>query len=184
MKKKGHRPITKVKNPEPSVESPDWVIWAAWADRITFEEIKKKTGHAESDVIKIMRRSLKPSSFRLWRKRVHEKSIKHRKKFEYSRKQISSKIKKGDYLQSVKNVTIYTGPYCNYCDAAKRLLTRNNAPYKEINVAEVEGAKDEMIKKANGKRTIPQIFFDDQHIGGYDEVRALEKENKLQDLLK
>ena len=42
----------------------------------------------------------------------------------------------------------------------------------------------EMIKKANGKRTIPQIFFDDKHIGGYDEVRALEKENKLQDLLK
>ena len=98
MKKKGHRPITKVKNPEPSVESPDWVIWAAWADRITFEEIKKKTGYGESDVIRIMRRSLKPSSFRLWRKRVHEKSIKHRKKFEYSRKKISSKIKKGDYL--------------------------------------------------------------------------------------
>ena len=43
---------------------------------------------------------------------------------------------------------------------------------------------DEMITKANGKRTIPQIFFDDQHIGGYDETRALEKENKLQDLLK
>jgi len=42
---------------------------------------------------------------------------------------------------------------------------------------------DEMIKKANGKRTIPQIFFDELHIGGYDEVRALEKENKLQDLL-
>ena len=84
----------------------------------------------------------------------------------------------------MKNVTIYTGRYCNYCDAAKRLLTRNNAPYKEINVAEVDGAKDEMIKKANGKRTIPQIFFDDQHIGGYDEVRALEKENKLQAMLK
>ncbi len=84
----------------------------------------------------------------------------------------------------MKNVTIYTGPYCNYCDAAKRLLTRNNVTYKEINVAEIEGAKDEMIKKANGKKTIPQIFFDDQHIGGYDEVRALEKENKLQDLLK
>ena len=84
----------------------------------------------------------------------------------------------------MKNVTIYTGPYCNYCDAAKRLLTRNNVPYKEINVAEVEGVKDEMIKKANGKKTIPQIFFDDQHIGGYDEVRALEKEKKLQDLVK
>ena len=84
----------------------------------------------------------------------------------------------------MKNVTIYTGPYCNYCDAAKRLLTRNNISYIEINVAEVDGAKDEMIMKANGKKTIPQIFFNDEHIGGYDEVRALEKENKLKDLLK
>ena len=84
----------------------------------------------------------------------------------------------------MKKITIYTGPLCNYCDAAKRLLTRNNAPYKEINIALVEGAMDEMIKKAKGKRTIPQIFFNDEHIGGYDEVRALEKENKLQDLLK
>ena len=96
--KKSHRPTTRVKNPEPAVDSPDWVIWAAWADRITFEEIEKKTGKKESDVIKIMRRSLKPSSFRLWRKRVNQKSIKHRKKFEYSRKEITSKIKKGDYL--------------------------------------------------------------------------------------
>ena len=98
MRKKGHRPLTRVKNPEPDIESPDWVIWAAWADRITFEEIENKTGYKESDIIKIMRRSLKPSSFRLWRKRVNQKSIKHRKKFEYSRKQITSKIKKGDYL--------------------------------------------------------------------------------------
>ena len=84
----------------------------------------------------------------------------------------------------MKNVTIYTGPLCNYCDAAKRLLARNNVEFKEINIATVEGAMDEMIKKANGKRTIPQIFFDEEHIGGYDEARALEKENKLQDLLK
>ena len=79
---------------------------------------------------------------------------------------------------------MYTGPFCNYCEAAKRLLARNNATYKEIDISKIAGAADEMIKKANGKRTIPQIFFDDQHIGGYDEVRALEKENKLQDLLK
>ena len=98
MKKKGHRPVTRVKNPETKIEDPNWVIWAAWADRITFEEIEKKTGYRESDVIKIMRRSLKPSSFRLWRKRVNQKSIKHRKKFEYSRKEITSKIKKCDYL--------------------------------------------------------------------------------------
>ena len=84
----------------------------------------------------------------------------------------------------MKNVTIYTGPLCTFCDAAKKLLARNNAEYKEINIAAVDGAMDEMITKANGKRTVPQIFFDDQHIGGYDEARALEKENKLQDLLK
>ena len=84
----------------------------------------------------------------------------------------------------MKSVTIYTGSLCNYCDAAKSLLARNNIEYKEINIATVNGAMDEMIKKANGKRTIPQIFFDDQHIGGYDETRTLEKENKLQDLLK
>ena len=84
----------------------------------------------------------------------------------------------------MKSVTIYTGPLCNFCDAAKRLLARNNAEYKEINIATTDGAMDEMIKKANGRRTVPQIFFDEQHIGGYDDLRTLEKENKLQDLLK
>jgi uncharacterized protein (TIGR03643 family) len=81
--KKLDRPQTRVKNAEPKEKkSTDWIIWAAWADRITFEEIKEKTGKAESDVIKIMRRNLKPSSFKLWRKRVNQKSIKHRKLFE------------------------------------------------------------------------------------------------------
>ena len=84
----------------------------------------------------------------------------------------------------MKSVTIYTGPLCNYCEAAKRLLTRNNVEYNEINIATVDGAMEEMISKANGKRTIPQILFDDQHMGGYDDVRALEKDNKLQELLK
>ena len=84
----------------------------------------------------------------------------------------------------MKKIKIYTGPFCNYCDAAKRLLTRNKASYKEIDISKVDGAMDEMINKANGKRTIPQIFFDDQHIGGYDEVRALEKEDKLKEMLK
>ena len=96
--KKSHRPTTKVKNPEPKDNSPDWVIWAAWADRITFEDIKKKTGNSESEVIKIMRNSLKPSSFKLWRKRAKTQSIKHRKKFEISRKEIRRKIKKNDYI--------------------------------------------------------------------------------------
>ena len=84
----------------------------------------------------------------------------------------------------MKNIIMYTGPMCNFCDAAKRLFSRNNIKYEEIDITSKDGLKDEMIKKSNGKRTIPQIFFDDHHVGGYVELRALEKENKLQDLLK
>ena len=84
----------------------------------------------------------------------------------------------------MKNVTVYMGPMCNFCDAAKRLLNRNNIPYKEINIAIEEGKMHEMLSKSNGKRTIPQIFFGNHHVGGYEELRALEKENKLENLLK
>ena len=91
MKKRGDRPLTKVKNPEPNVNDPSWIIWAAWADRITFEEIEKRTGKTESEVIKIMRRTLKLNSFKLWRKIVNEKALKHGKKFKYSRKKITNK---------------------------------------------------------------------------------------------
>ena len=84
----------------------------------------------------------------------------------------------------MKNIIIYTGPSCNFCDAAKRLLERNKLKFSEIDVSSGESIRDEMIKKANGQRTIPQIFFGDQHVGGYTELRALEKENKLKDLLK
>ena len=79
---------------------------------------------------------------------------------------------------------MYSGPLCNFCDAAKRLLSRNNLKYEEIDISSKDGLRDEMIKKSNGKRTIPQIFFDDHHVGGYVELRALEKEDKLKDLLK
>ena len=93
MKKKSLIPETKIKNPEPRKYNQNWIIWAAWADRITFEEIKEKTGKNESEVIKLMRKSLKPSSFKLWRKRVHNTSIKHRKKFKLGRKKLREKIK-------------------------------------------------------------------------------------------
>ena len=96
MKKKSLFPQTKVRNPEPNIKDNNWVIWAAWADRITCEEIKEKTGKAESDVIKIMRKSLKPTSFRLWRKRAHKISIKHRKKFKLQREKIKQKIRFSD----------------------------------------------------------------------------------------
>ena len=84
----------------------------------------------------------------------------------------------------MKSIVIYTGPSCNFCDAAKRLLIRNNATFSEIDSASKESLMEEMIQKGNGKRTIPQIFINDKHIGGYQELRTLEKENKLQELLK
>ena len=76
------------------------------------------------------------------------------------------------------------GPMCNFCDAAKRLLTRNNIPYNEINIALEEGKKEEMLAKSNGRKTIPQIFFNELHIGGYEELRALEKKGELDNLIK
>ena len=82
------RPLTKTKNPEPRLGQIDWVIWAAWADRVTFEEIREKTDFSESEVIDMMRRHLKPSSFRRWRKRVNTTSIKHRKRFEAKRRDL------------------------------------------------------------------------------------------------
>ena len=62
-----------------SPKQTDRIIFLAWQDRITFEEIKKETGLSEAEVIKVMRRSLKPSSFRLWRKRVSGRTTKHQK---------------------------------------------------------------------------------------------------------
>jgi glutaredoxin 3 len=79
---------------------------------------------------------------------------------------------------------MYTGPLCNFCDAAKRLLLRNNLEFKEIDISTKDGLRDEMIKKANGKRTIPQIFFDEHHVGGYVELRELEKKGELLNILK
>ena len=79
----------------------------------------------------------------------------------------------------MKNIIVYTGPFCNFCDAAKRLLKRNGLSFSEIDVSSGEKIKEEMIKKSNVQRTIPQIFFDDYHVGGYQELRELEKSGKL-----
>ena len=84
----------------------------------------------------------------------------------------------------MKNVTVYMGPMCVFCDAAKRLLTKKNIPYKEINIALDEVKREEMLKKSNGKRTIPQIFIEDFHVGGYEELRVLEKKGELLNLIK
>ena len=83
----------------------------------------------------------------------------------------------------MKNVEIYTGPLCVFCDRAKALLNKKRVSFKEINLASDPNKMDEMIKKTNGMRTIPQIFIDGQHIGGNDKLQALENEGKLNSLL-
>ena len=84
----------------------------------------------------------------------------------------------------MKKVVVYMGPMCAFCDAAKRLLKRNKIPYTEINIATEEGKREEMLKKSNNRKTIPQIFFNEYHVGGYVELRELEKKGELLNLLK
>ena len=83
----------------------------------------------------------------------------------------------------MKNVTVYMGPMCAYCDATKRLLNKKNIPFKEINIALEEDKMSEMLEKSNGMKTIPQIFIENKHIGGYDELRDLENKGELDKLL-
>ena len=83
----------------------------------------------------------------------------------------------------MKNVEMYTGPLCVFCDRAKALLNRKGVSFKEINLASDPNKMDEMIKKTNGMKTVPQIFIDGQHIGGNDKLQALENEGKLNSLL-
>ena len=84
----------------------------------------------------------------------------------------------------MKNITMYSGPLCNFCEAAKRLFLRNNLEFKEIDISTKDELREEMIQKSNGKRTIPQIFFDNFDVGGYVELRELEKKGELLKLLK
>ena len=83
----------------------------------------------------------------------------------------------------MKNIEIYTGPLCVFCDRAKALLNKKGVSFKEINLASEPNKMDEMIKKTNGMKTIPQIFIDGRHIGGNDRLQALENEGKLNSLL-
>lgn len=80
-------------------------------------------------------------------------------------------------------IEIYTSPLCGYCHAAKRLLDSKGADFEETNVAINPGKKAEMMQRANGGRTVPQIFIDDVHIGGSDDLHALERVGKLDSLL-
>jgi len=83
----------------------------------------------------------------------------------------------------MKSVEIYTTPICGFCSAAKRLFNSKNVSFVEINVMVNSNSRTEMIKRANGSRTVPQIFIGNKHIGGCDELHALENAGKLDAML-
>jgi glutaredoxin 3 len=79
-------------------------------------------------------------------------------------------------------ILIYTSTLCPYCVMAKRLLARKGAKYTEINVDEKSGLREEMMAKTK-RRTVPQIYIGDFHVGGFDELYALDQQKKLDNLL-
>lgn len=83
----------------------------------------------------------------------------------------------------MKQVEIYTTPLCGFCHAAKRLLKEKDVNFSEIDVLSDPSRKPEMIQRANGGRTVPQIFVGETHVGGWDELYALERAGKLDALL-
>ncbi|MDB5641651.1 MAG: glutaredoxin [Hyphomicrobiales bacterium] len=80
-------------------------------------------------------------------------------------------------------VTIYTKATCGYCQRAKMLLTQKNVPFNEIPVDGDSAKQQEMSQRAGGGWTVPQIFIGDQHVGGSDDLHALERAGKLDALL-
>lgn len=76
-------------------------------------------------------------------------------------------------------VEIYSGMLCGYCWAAKRLLKKKGVAYEEVNVTLHPGRRVEMMQRANGRHTVPQIFIDGEHIGGCDELHALDRAGGL-----
>jgi glutaredoxin 3 len=80
-------------------------------------------------------------------------------------------------------VLIYSTQFCGYCRAAKNLLRAKGLDYEEIDVGLDPAKRNEMVERAGGLRTVPQIFIHGRHVGGYDELAALEREGKLNDWL-
>ncbi|WP_071795849.1 glutaredoxin 3 [Natronohydrobacter thiooxidans] len=81
-------------------------------------------------------------------------------------------------------VEIYTSPLCGYCHAAKRLLGAKGVSFTEIDVSRDPAQRDTMVSRSGGARTVPQIFIGDIHVGGCDDLHALDRRGQLDPLLK
>jgi glutaredoxin 3 len=80
-------------------------------------------------------------------------------------------------------IEIYTTRFCPYCHAAKRLLSRKGIAFTEIDVSGDPQGRSDMVARANGRMTVPQIFIGSTHVGGYDDLHALDRAGKLDPLL-
>ncbi len=80
-------------------------------------------------------------------------------------------------------IQIYSTPFCGYCGSAKRLLSTKGAEFTEIDVMFDPERRQEMLERSGGRRTVPQIFIDGRHIGGFDDLAALDKAGELDKLL-
>ncbi len=83
----------------------------------------------------------------------------------------------------MKPVEIYTSPFCGFCHRAKHLLKSKGVAFTEIDVIADPDRRAEMVRRANGGRTVPQIFIDGQHVGGCDDIHALDRAGRLDPLL-
>jgi len=83
----------------------------------------------------------------------------------------------------MQKVTVYSSSRCPYCVKAKRLLDSKNVQYEEIDVTDDDDARTELIEKANGLRTVPQIFIGETHVGGCDDLYELESKGNLDKML-
>jgi glutaredoxin 3 len=84
---------------------------------------------------------------------------------------------------NMPEIDIYTTRYCPYCIAAKRLLSHKGVTFTEIDVSGDKFARSKMVVRANGRMTVPQIFIGAAHVGGYDDLYALDQAGKLDPLL-
>ena len=85
-------------------------------------------------------------------------------------------------MRAMPRIRMYTKDVCSYCDRAKELLRAKGQTWEETNIEQVAGAREEMIERSQ-LRTVPQIWIGDEHVGGFDELAALERAGKLDELL-
>jgi len=85
-------------------------------------------------------------------------------------------------MSTTPEITVYSTGWCPYCERARALLERKGLPFREIKVDEDPAERQAMLTRSGGRRTVPQIFIGERHVGGFDELYALEKAGKLDEL--